>query len=47
MKSLTHHEKPLRRYLGVLIGRLGVSSDFAGQGIDSEACCPYYTTYVL
>ena len=23
MKSLTHHEKPLRRYPGVLIGRLG------------------------
>ena len=37
MKSLTHHEKPLRRYPGVLIGRLGVSSDFAGQGIGSEA----------
>jgi hypothetical protein len=29
MKSLTHHEKPLRRYPGVLIGRLGVSRDFA------------------
>ena len=37
MKSLTHHEKPLRRYPGVLIGRLGVSRDFAGQGIGSEA----------
>jgi tRNA(Met) C34 N-acetyltransferase TmcA len=37
MKSLTHHEKPLRRYPGVLIGRLGVSSEFAGQGIGSEA----------
>jgi len=36
MKSLTHHEKPLRRYPGVLIGRLGVSRDFAGQGIGSE-----------
>lgn len=36
MKSLTHHEKPLRRYPGVLIGRLGVSSEFAGQGIGSE-----------
>ena len=37
MKSLTHHEKPLRRYPGVLIGRLGVSSEFAGRGIGSEA----------
>lgn len=37
MKSLTHHEKPLRRYPGVLIGRLGVSSEFAGKGIGSEA----------
>ena len=36
MKSLTHHEKPLRRYPGVLIGRLGVSSEFAGKGIGSE-----------
>ena len=33
MKSLTHHEKPLRRYPGVLIGRLGVNSEFAGKGI--------------
>lgn len=37
MKSLTHHEKPLRRYPGVLIGRLGVSCDYAGQGMGSEA----------
>lgn len=37
MKSLTHHEKPLRRYPGVLLGRVGVSSDFAGKGIGSEA----------
>lgn len=37
MKSLTHHEKPLRRYPGVLIGRLGVNSEFAGKGIGSEA----------
>lgn len=36
MKSLTHHEKPLRRYPGVLIGRLGVSREFVGQGIGSE-----------
>ena len=26
MRRLTHHEKPLRRYPGVLIGRLGVGS---------------------
>ncbi len=37
MKSLTHHEKPLRRYPGVLIGRLGVGVEFAGKGIGSEA----------
>ena len=37
MKSLTHHEKPLRRYPGVLIGRLGVNSLFAGNGVGSEA----------
>ncbi|MBR6032749.1 MAG: GNAT family N-acetyltransferase [Bacteroidaceae bacterium] len=37
MKSLTHHEKPLRRYSGVLTGRLGVSREFARQGIGSEA----------
>jgi GNAT superfamily N-acetyltransferase len=36
MKRLTHHEKPLRRYPGVLIGRLGVGSEFAGRGIGSE-----------
>lgn len=36
MKSLTHHEKPLRRYPGVLIGRLGVGTGFAGGGIGSE-----------
>ena len=33
MKSLTHHEKPLRRYPGILIGRLGVNKDFCGKGI--------------
>jgi GNAT superfamily N-acetyltransferase len=37
MKSLTHHEKPLRRYPGVLIGRLGVNKDYTGRGIGSEA----------
>ncbi|MBR2117396.1 MAG: hypothetical protein IJ935_01770 [Afipia sp.] len=36
MKSLTHHEKPLRRYPGVLIGRLGVGDEFARKGIGSE-----------
>ena len=36
MKSLTHHEKPLRRYPGVLIGRLGVNSEFTRNGIGSE-----------
>lgn len=36
MKSLTHHEKPLRRYPGVLIGRLGVGLEFAGKGVGSE-----------
>ncbi|MBQ6083704.1 MAG: N-acetyltransferase [Bacteroidales bacterium] len=36
MKSLTNHEKPLKRYPGVLIGRLGVNIGFARQGIGSE-----------
>ena len=36
MKSLTHHEKPLKRYPGVLIGRLGVNKEFARHGIGSE-----------
>lgn len=36
MKSLTLHEKPLRRYPGVLIGRLGVNVDFTRNGIGSE-----------
>lgn len=36
MKRLTHHEKPLRRYPGILIGRLGVGSEFARRGIGSE-----------
>ena len=36
MKSITHHEKPLRRYPGVLIGRLAVASEFANRGIGSE-----------
>ena len=36
MKSITNHEKPLRRYPGVLIGRLGVSNQFQNMGIGSE-----------
>lgn len=32
MKSLTHHEKPLRRYPGILIGRLGVKQGFLWKG---------------
>lgn len=36
MKSITHHKKHLRRYPGVLIGRLAVAQDFANQGIGSE-----------
>lgn len=36
MKSITHHEKRLRRYPGVLIGRLAVAQEFAHKGIGSE-----------
>ena len=36
MRSLTHHEKPLRRYPGVLVGRLGVNVELGGMGIGSE-----------
>lgn len=36
MKSITHHEKVLRRYPGLLIGRLAVAKDFANKGIGSE-----------
>lgn len=36
MKSITHHEKQLRRYPGVLIGRLAVAKNFANKGIGSE-----------
>lgn len=36
MKSLTHHEKPLRRYPGVLIGRLGVNKMYTRLGVGSE-----------
>ena len=37
MRSLTRHEKILKRYPGVLLGRLGVNKDFFGRGIGSEA----------
>lgn len=36
MWSHTHHEKLLKRYPGVLIGRLAVSEKYAGMGIGSE-----------
>lgn len=35
-KEISNREKMLSRYPGVLIGRLAVSSSFAGQGIGSE-----------
>ena len=36
MQAITHHEKHLRRYPGVLIGRLAVAEEFARLGIGSE-----------
>lgn len=36
MWGLTHHEKILTRYPGVLVGRLAVSSNYSGAGIGSE-----------
>lgn len=36
MWSITHHQKRLRRYPGILIGRLAVSEKFARKGIGSE-----------
>ncbi len=35
-RELTNREKMLSRFPGVLIGRLAVSMDYAGQGIGSE-----------
>lgn len=35
-KELTNREKMLSRFPGVLIGRLAVSKDYAGQGVGSE-----------
>ena len=36
MWSITHHKKMLKRYPGVLIGRLAVNEKFAGKGVGSE-----------
>jgi GNAT superfamily N-acetyltransferase len=36
VKELIPREKPLKSYPAILIGRLGVSLDFAGQGIGSQ-----------
>jgi GNAT superfamily N-acetyltransferase len=36
VKELIPHEKPLKSYPAMLIGRLGVSLDFVGQGIGSQ-----------
>ena len=36
MWGRTHHEKLLKRYPGVLIGRFAVNKHFAGKGIGSE-----------
>lgn len=36
MWSLTHHKKMLKRYPGVLIGRLAVCNKFSRRGIGSE-----------
>ena len=36
MLKITHHRKRLKRYPGILIGRLGVNFEFAHQGIGSQ-----------
>ena len=36
MLKITHHRKRLKRYPGILIGRFGVNSEFAHQGIGSQ-----------
>ena len=36
MLKITHHQKRLNRYPGILIGRIGVSKDFARQSVGSE-----------
>lgn len=35
-KEISNREKRLSRYPGILIGRLAISSDFAGQGFGSD-----------
>ena len=36
MLRITHHQKRLNRYPGILIGRIAVNEKFSGQGIGSE-----------
>lgn len=36
MLKITHHQKCLNRYPGILIGRIGVSLEFAHKGLGSE-----------
>lgn len=36
MKSITHHQKRLNRYPGILIGRIAVNIKYARKGIGSE-----------
>ena len=36
MWGITHREKMLTRYPGVLVGRLAVASQFSGKGVGSE-----------
>lgn len=37
MLRITHHQKKLNRYPGVLLGRIGVNTKYADKGIGSEA----------
>ena len=36
MLKITHHQKRLNRYPGILVGRIGVNSEFARKGVGSE-----------
>lgn len=36
MLKITHHQKRLNRYPGILIGRIGVNKEFARKGVGSE-----------
>ncbi len=36
MMSITHHQKRLNRYPGILIGRIAVNERYSGKGIGSE-----------